>query len=189
RCHRHDGRRSPGSEAGHISDTDRVPGGRRPGWRRLCRDSGTAGRQYYRAIAAADRCCQQAGGASARCCARSSAMAILVNVGNVNAVLELGEAQAAARTLGLAADTSGIQRAEDIVASFEALRGRADAVYVVAEPLIFSNRARIHTLAMAARLPAIYNSREYVEMGGLMSYGPNFPDLFRRAADMVDKIL
>jgi putative tryptophan/tyrosine transport system substrate-binding protein len=56
-------------------------------------------------------------------------------------------------------------------------------------PLVFSNRARIHTIAMAARLPAIYNSREYVEMGGLMSYGPNFPDMFRRAADMVDKIL
>ena len=59
----------------------------------------------------------------------------------------------------------------------------------MADPLVFSNRARIHTLAMAARLPAIYNSREYVEMGGLMSYGPNFPDMFRRAADMVDKIL
>jgi putative ABC transport system substrate-binding protein len=116
-------------------------------------------------------------------------MAILVNVGNPNAVLELGEVQAAARTLGLAAATSEIRRAEDIVSAFEALKGRADAVYVVAEPLVFSNRARIHTLAMAARLPAIYNSREYVEMGGLMSYGPNFPDLFRRAADMVDKVL
>src|SRR5262245_57537981 len=116
-------------------------------------------------------------------------MAILVNVGNVNAVLELGEVQAAARTLGLVADTSEIRRAEDIVSAFEALKGRADAVYVVAEPLIFSNRARIHTLAMAARLPAIYNSREYVEMGGLMSYGPSFPDLYRRAGDLVDKIL
>jgi len=116
-------------------------------------------------------------------------MAILVNAGNVNAVLELGEVQAAGRTLGLAATTSEIRRAEDIVSAFEALKGRADAVYVVSEPLVFSNRARIHTLAMAARLPAIYNSREYVEMGGLMSYGPNFPDLFRRAADMVDKIL
>ena len=116
-------------------------------------------------------------------------MAILVNAGNVNAVLELGEVQAAGRTLGLAATTSEIRRAEDIVSAFEALKGRADAVYVVAEPLVFSNRARIHTLAMAARLPAIYNSREYVEMGGLMSYGPNFPDLFRRTAEMVDKIL
>jgi putative ABC transport system substrate-binding protein len=116
-------------------------------------------------------------------------MAILVNVGNANAVLELGEIQAAASRLGLATATSEIRRAEDIVSAFEALKSRADAIYVVAEPLVFSNRARVHTLAMAARLPAIYNSREYVEMGGLMSYGPNFPDMFRRAADLVDKIL
>jgi putative ABC transport system substrate-binding protein len=116
-------------------------------------------------------------------------MAILLNVGNANAVLEQGEIQAAARTLGLAVATSEIRRAEDIVSAFETLKGRADAIYVVADPLVCSNRARIHTIAMAARLPAIYNSREYVEMGGLMSYGPNFPDMFRRAADMVDKIL
>ena len=116
-------------------------------------------------------------------------MATLLNGGNANAMLELGEIQATARTLGLAVATSEIRRAEDIVSAFEALKGRADGIYVVADPLVFSNRARIHTLAMAARLPAIYNSREYVEMGGLMSYGPNFPDMFRRAADMVDKIL
>jgi len=120
-------------------------------------------------------------------------LAIMANVGNSNAVLELGGAHAAARTLGLEAATSELRRAEDIMPAFEALKDRADAVYVVAEPLVFTNRARIHTLAMAAamaaRLPAIYNSREYVEIGGLMSYGPNFPDLFRRAADLVDKIL
>ncbi len=116
-------------------------------------------------------------------------LAIMVNVGNHAAVLEVDEVRAAARTLGLEGTTSEIRRAEDIGPAFEALQGRADAVYAVADPLVFANRARIHTLAMAARLPAIYNSREYVEMGGLMSYGPNFPDLFRRAADMVDKIL
>src|SRR4029077_18900902 len=93
-------------------------------------------------------------------------MATLLNGGNTNAMLELGEIQAAARTLGLALATSEIRRAEDIVSAFEALKGQADAIYVVADPLVFSNRARIHTLAMAARLPAIYNSREYVEMGG-----------------------
>ena len=108
-------------------------------------------------------------------------MAALLNGGNANAMLELGEIQATARTLGLAVATSEIRRAEDIVSAFEALKGRADGIYVVADPLVFSNRARIHTLAMAARLPAIYNSREYVETGGLMSYGPNFPDMFRRA--------
>ena len=116
-------------------------------------------------------------------------LAIMANIGNPNAALETGGVQVAARTLGLEATISEIRRAEDIVPAFEALKGRADAVYVVAEPLVFTNRARIHTLATAARLPAIYNSREYVEIGGLMSYGPNFPDLFRRAADYVDKIL
>jgi len=116
-------------------------------------------------------------------------LAIMANVDNVNALRELGEVQAAAGAFGLAATTSEIRRAEDIVPAFEALKGRADAIYVVAEPLVFTNRARIHTLAMAGRLPAIYNSREYVEMGGLMSYGPNFPDLFRRSAYVVDKIL
>jgi ABC-type uncharacterized transport system substrate-binding protein len=116
-------------------------------------------------------------------------LAIMANVDNLNALRELGEVQAAAGAFGLEATTSEIRRAEDIVPAFEALKGRADAIYVVADPLVFTNRARIHTLAMAGRLPAIYNSREYVEMGGLMSYGPNFPDLFRRSADVVDKIL
>src|SRR5207245_8994514 len=55
--------------------------------------------------------------------------------------------------------------------------------------LIFTNRVRISTLAAGARVPTMYNFREYVEAGGLMSYGPNFPDLFRRAADYVDNIL
>jgi putative ABC transport system substrate-binding protein len=104
-------------------------------------------------------------------------------------MLEMGEAQAAARTLGLEAITVEIRRAEDIAPGFDALKGRAEALYVCTDPLVVTNRARIHTLAMGARLPTIYNSREYVEAGGLMSYGPNFPDLFRRAADYVDKIL
>jgi putative ABC transport system substrate-binding protein len=116
-------------------------------------------------------------------------LAIMANVDNLNALRELGEVQAAAGAFGLEATTSEIRRAEDIVPAFEALKGRADAIYVVPEPLVFTNRTRIHTLAMAARLPAIYNSREYVEMGGLMSYGPNIPDLYRRAAEFVDKIL
>jgi putative tryptophan/tyrosine transport system substrate-binding protein len=116
-------------------------------------------------------------------------LAILVNVDNPFSVLEMREAQAAASALGVEAVILEIRGAEDIAPAFETSKGRADAVYVVAEPLVFTNRARIHTLATAARLPAIYNSREYVEIGGLMSYGPNFPDLFRRAADLVDKIL
>src|SRR5262249_31354403 len=55
--------------------------------------------------------------------------------------------------------------------------------------LIFTNLVRVNTLALGARLPTMHGSREYVEAGGLISYGPNIPDLFRRAADYVDKIL
>jgi putative tryptophan/tyrosine transport system substrate-binding protein len=116
-------------------------------------------------------------------------LAILVNVSNPVSVLEAGEVEAAAKALGLDVVTLEIRRAEDIAPAFETLKGRAHALYVVGDPLMITNRARINTLALAARLPATYNQREYVEAGGLMSYAPNFPDLFRRAADYVDKIL
>ena len=71
----------------------------------------------------------------------------------------------------------------------EALKGRADAVYTCSDPLLTTNRIRVNSLALGARLPTMHGFREYVEAGGLTSYGPNFPDLFRRAADFVDKIL
>jgi ABC-type uncharacterized transport system substrate-binding protein len=117
-------------------------------------------------------------------------LAILFNVSNPNAVPEIGEIQAAARTLGLEASPFKIRRAEDIARAFEALvKHRSEAVYVVGDPLITANRIRISTLALGARLPTTSASREFVEAGGLMSYGPNFPDLFRRAADYVDKVL
>ena len=73
--------------------------------------------------------------------------------------------------------------------AFEALKGRAEALYVCADPLVTTNRVRINTLALAARLPMMHGVREFVEAGGLMAYGPNFPDLWRRAGDLVDKIL
>ena len=85
--------------------------------------------------------------------------------------------------------TFEIRRAEDIAPTFEALKGRADALYVCGDPLVDSNRVRIITLALGARLPSISDFPEYVEAGGLMSYGPNFEDLFSRAAGYVDKIL
>jgi putative tryptophan/tyrosine transport system substrate-binding protein len=116
-------------------------------------------------------------------------LAILANVGGPAAVLDMREVQAAARTLGLEVITSEIRRGEDIVPAFEALNGRAEALYVVIDPLVNTHRIRINTLAMAARLPTVHGSREYVEAGGLMSYGPNFPALFQRAAEYVDKIL
>ena len=116
-------------------------------------------------------------------------LAIMANVGNPGSVLEMGEAQAAARKLGLEVTTSEIRRAEDITPAFEALRDRADALYLSPDPLLMTNRTRINILAVGERLPTMHGIREYVEAGGLMSYGPNIPDLLRRAADFVDKIL
>ena len=116
-------------------------------------------------------------------------LAILANVGSPGPVLDMREAQATVRMLGLEAVTLEIRRAEDIVPAFEAAKGRADALYVAADPLANSNRVPINTLALAARLPTMYGVRDYVEAGGLMSYGPNIADLYRRGADYVDKIL
>jgi putative tryptophan/tyrosine transport system substrate-binding protein len=97
--------------------------------------------------------------------------------------------QAAARKLDLEVTPLEIRAAEDIAPAFEELNAKADALYVVDDALVTANRTRILTLALGARLPAIFNNRSFVEVGGFMSYGPNFPDLFRRAADLVDKIL
>jgi putative tryptophan/tyrosine transport system substrate-binding protein len=116
-------------------------------------------------------------------------LAIMANVGFADSALEMGEVQATALTLGFEIARLEIQRAEDIAPAFESLKGRADALYICADPLVITNRVRINTLALGARLPTVFGLREYVEAGGLMSYGPNTPDLFRRAADFVDKIL
>ena len=116
-------------------------------------------------------------------------LAVIANAGASGAVLEMREAQAAARALGLEVATPEIRRAEDIVPAFEALNGHAQALYVASDPLLYANRVRINTLELGARLPTMHATREYVEAGGLMSYGANYPDLFRRAGDYVDKIL
>jgi putative ABC transport system substrate-binding protein len=116
-------------------------------------------------------------------------LAIMANADNPNTRLDVREVQAAASTLGLEVATVEIRRAEDIPPAFEALRGRADALFVVAEPLVITHRIRINTLALGARLPTMGGFRDYVEAGGLLSYGPNDSELFRRAADHVDKIL
>jgi putative ABC transport system substrate-binding protein len=116
-------------------------------------------------------------------------LAIMANVGNPASVLEMGEVQAAAGTLGLEVTTLEIRRAQDIARGFEALKGRGEALYVCADALVNTNRIRINILAVGARLPTMHGSGDYVEAGGLMSYGVNFPDQFRRAADYVDKIL
>jgi putative ABC transport system substrate-binding protein len=116
-------------------------------------------------------------------------VAVLVNMGNPQNVLERDEVGATARTLGLEVFTLEIRRAEDIAPAFETLKGRAEALYIPPDPTVITHLIRINMLALGARLPTIHGSQEYVEAGGLMSYGPNFPDLYRRAGDLVDKIL
>jgi ABC-type uncharacterized transport system substrate-binding protein len=120
-------------------------------------------------------------------------LAIMANVGFPQAVLEMREVQAAARTLSIEVAPLEIRRAEDIAPAFAALKAQleaqADALFVVGDALVFAYRTRIITLALGARLPTIFNDRESVQAEGLMSYGPSFPALFRRAADYVDKIL
>ena len=117
-------------------------------------------------------------------------LAIMANAGYSATVLEMNEAQKAARALNLESVAVEIRRNEDIAPAFETLiRGRAQALYVCTDPLVSLNLARINTLALGGRLPTMHGVREYVEAGGLMSYGANFPDLFRRAAELVDKVL
>ena len=113
-------------------------------------------------------------------------LAILFDFGNPQPVLEMGETQAAARTLGLEVVQLVIQRAEDI-AAFATLK--ADALYVAEDHLVVANRPLILTLALGARLPTIFSSRDFVKAGALISYGPNASDMFRHSADYVDKIL
>jgi putative tryptophan/tyrosine transport system substrate-binding protein len=116
-------------------------------------------------------------------------LAILANAGSPIAMLDMDEVQTTARTLGIEVITFTIRSSEDIAPTFDALKGRTDALYVVGEPLVNTNRVKINTFALSQRLPTIYILPEYVEAGGLMSYGPNLQDLYRRAADLVDKIL
>jgi putative ABC transport system substrate-binding protein len=117
-------------------------------------------------------------------------LAIMANVGYPAAVLDMNEVQVAARKLGLeVVDKLEIRKPEDVAPAFDALKGGAQALYVCGDALVDAVRARINTLALGARLPTLYPNREYLQAGGLMSYGPSFSDLFLRAADYVDKIL
>ena len=116
-------------------------------------------------------------------------LAIIVNVGSANATLEIAEAQAETRKLGVDVDALEIRRAEDIVPAFGTLKSGVQALYVCPDPLVNANHARINTLALGARLPTMHPFRDYLGAGGLMSYGANNADLFRRAGDYVDKIL
>ena len=113
----------------------------------------------------------------------------MANAGYSGGALEIGQLQATARTLGFEVIPLEIRRTEDIAPALESLKGGAEALYVVGDPLMNFNQIRINTFALVARLPTIFSQREYLEAGGLMSYGPSFPDLSRRAGNYVDKIL
>jgi putative tryptophan/tyrosine transport system substrate-binding protein len=116
-------------------------------------------------------------------------LAVLADVDNPFSAMDICEVQGAASNLNLEVSTFEVRRVEDIGHAFDALPGRSEALYVLPNPILFVNRVRISTFAHGARLPAIYAVGEYVEAGGLISYGPNWPDMWRRAAELVDKIL
>jgi putative ABC transport system substrate-binding protein len=116
-------------------------------------------------------------------------LAILADVGNSGSTLERSKVEAAAKSLGLEVVILEMQSADDITPAFAELRNHAEALYVLSNPLANANRSHINALALTRRLPTMHGFREYVDSGGLMSYGPNTADLFRRAGDYVDKIL
>ena len=116
-------------------------------------------------------------------------LAVIVNGHNPASMLDMQQAEVAAHAFNLEIATVKIQRADDIAPALKEIDGHADALYVCIDTVLFSNRTHITTFALAAHLPTMFSNPEYVEEGGLMSYSANFPDLFRRAGDYVDKVL
>src|SRR5262249_47265662 len=119
---------------------------------------------------------------------RFQRLAIMADRANSQTAPETAEAQAAARALGLEAALLEIWRAEDIAPAFEALKSQADALYIVQDTLMVAKRTQV-IIALGAHLPTIVSSSDFVRFGALMSYGPKYTALFRRAAEYVDKIL
>jgi putative ABC transport system substrate-binding protein len=116
-------------------------------------------------------------------------LAILADAGNPFAARDATEVEEAGRGIGVEATTFAVRRAEDVDPTLEAIKARADALYVIPVPLLFTQRVRINNFAITARLPTMHSVREYVEAGGLISYGANWPDMWRRAGDIADKVL
>ena len=117
-------------------------------------------------------------------------MGVLWNAVNPDAALEFRQTQSAAAGSGLQLQSLEVRDPSDIPGVFEvAARERVEALITLGDPLMESSAQRIAVLAARSRLPAMYPSREYVDAGGLVAYGPSLPDLSRRAAVYVDKIL
>jgi putative tryptophan/tyrosine transport system substrate-binding protein len=121
---------------------------------------------------------------------RVSRVAVLWNAANPAKILDWRELKPAARTLGIALQSREVRRPADFDAAFAAIRDeRPDGLLTLGDALTFSGRVSITDFAANERLPALYQYREFVEGGGLMSYGADLADSFRRAAAYVDKIL
>jgi ABC-type uncharacterized transport system substrate-binding protein len=119
-----------------------------------------------------------------------SRVAIIVNPGNPAAAAVFKETQVVAEVLGLQLQTIEVRSLKDLEKAFEIVTTKgANAFIVPPDPLIATHRQRVVELAIRSRLPAMYDNREIAESGGLMSYGVNNSDLYRRAAVYVDKIL
>jgi putative ABC transport system substrate-binding protein len=116
-------------------------------------------------------------------------LAVMAHAGFPDAALEIGHVEAAAHAQGIEVAPLRIRRAQDIATAFESLNPQADALYVVQDAVVVANRTAIVAFALTRRLPTIFSAREFVQAGGLLSYGPNYPGMFRRAADYVDKIM
>jgi len=157
--------------AGLVSSLAR-PGGNVTGLSQLAADLGGKRLEILREIAPAVK-----------------RLAVLGDAGNQAAAPEMRQVQDAARALGLESTLLDVRRADEIEPAIEDLKANADALYVQSGPLMNTNRVRISTLALGSRLPTLSGIRDYVDAGALMSYGPNIPDMFRRAAELADKIL
>jgi putative ABC transport system substrate-binding protein len=116
-------------------------------------------------------------------------LATMAKTDNVAAASEMREVQAAAETFGIQVVPLEIHSPNDIIPALDALKARADALYVVVDTLVLVHAIRINTLALGARVPTMHGNRELVAAGGLMSYGADVVDLWRRSADYIDKIL
>jgi len=116
-------------------------------------------------------------------------IAALYDMGNPVVPPQWDAVRGAAQRLGLEPQLLDVRKADDIAPALDAATKRhADALMVSVDALTQANRKLIVELAANHRLPAIYVSREFIEEGGLIAYGPNYPDLYRRAATYVDKI-
>ncbi|QPF93746.1 ABC transporter substrate-binding protein [Bradyrhizobium commune] len=116
-------------------------------------------------------------------------LAALVNVNYAGLKQEVAGIRAASTRMNIDVDLIEIEKADDIGPALSKLAGQTDALYVYSEPLTNANRAQIIAAATAAKIPTIFGFREFVDAGGLISYGPNFVELFSRAAEFTDKIL